>query len=494
MSHRAIQRLREERERQPLEKFTSDSDKIVDQNDDDEDEEDSNDEDDNEYVSNKHKATISAFAMVDDDDDDISDEGIDDGDTKAVGSKPSQKLSLVVPAALKSGVVDDDNDDNSGANNDEEDDLDALLEEYKIQDGELGGATGATASSGPKESAWYSILTQDIDIRDMDIDYVMRTSLMGSSEGNHLPRSVPRRGHRHGAVFGPPRDNWPRPPHFVGGGIGMTTYDDDDSRTHPVTPPLSSDGTRPGNGIVRSLPWPYNAMKQGDERCPTLDKWFKFTFSDNYKRDCQDFETIRASGDANALAMFVAHHPFVIEALLQMSAVLYQTSQSQEGLSLLKRALWVFECASLNSFLTVEGRIGLMDLDLTENRNFFDALFRLVRVSYVAGLTRASLAVSRFLLSLDPLRDPMNVLLAIDHFALLCNTDTCNNWVTRFVESQKVNRRVSRNSQIRAFLGSFFGEVSLCNVSSFCSTNDVMGLYNCATCRALYSKGLCYVP
>mmetsp|Transcript_8461 Transcript_8461/g.15309 ORF Transcript_8461/g.15309 Transcript_8461/m.15309 type:complete len:315 (-) Transcript_8461:83-1027(-) len=32
----------------------------------------------------------------------------------------------------------------------------------------------------------------------------------------------------------------------------------------------------------------------------------------------------------------------------------------------------------------------------------------------------------------------MNVLLAVDHFALLCNEDSCNHWLVDFVESKKV--------------------------------------------------------
>ena len=190
-----------------------------------------------------------------------------------------------------------------------------------------------------------------------------------------------------------------------------------------------------------TLPWPYAEMKQGDERCPPATHWFKFTQSDSYCRDLEDLETIKASGDANALAMFVAHHPFVVEALLQLSIVLYQTSQRQEGLSILKRSLWVFECAALNSFLKTEGRVGFLDYDLPENAPFFEALFRLMRVSAVAGLSRTALAASRFLLSLDPLRDPMNVLLAIDYFAMQSNTESCNEWFVDFVESDTVSAR-----------------------------------------------------
>ena len=134
-----------------------------------------------------------------------------------------------------------------------------------------------------------------------------------------------------------------------------------------------------------AIPWPYSETKPGDERCPEPNRWFLFTYSDSYWRDHEDFERVKASGDPNALALFIAHHPFIVEALLQLSTVLYQTNQSQEGLSLLKRALYTYECASLNTFLQVDERLGFMDYEQPVNKLFFAALFSLVRVSHIAG-------------------------------------------------------------------------------------------------------------
>ena len=60
----------------------------------------------------------------------------------------------------------------------------------------------------------------------------------------------------------------------------------------------------------------------------------------------------------------------------------------------------------------------LMDQGKEENAGFFSALFRLMRTSCMVGCVATSLAVSRYILSLDPLRDPMGVLLTLDYFAL----------------------------------------------------------------------------
>jgi hypothetical protein len=150
-----------------------------------------------------------------------------------------------------------------------------------------------------------------------------------------------------------------------------------------------------------------------------------------------DLETIVRSGDANALCMFVAHHPFIVQALFQLTTVLYQTNQKRHGMTTLKRALWVFDNAALKSFVGIDGN-AFMDYDVEENTPFFKTLLFLVRISYIAGFSRTSLALSRWILSLDPLRDPLNMLVCMDHFALAMNTDRGNDFVTSFVESKKV--------------------------------------------------------
>lgn len=59
-----------------------------------------------------------------------------------------------------------------------------------------------------------------------------------------------------------------------------------------------------------------------------------------------------------------------------------------------------------------------MDQSKEENDGYFSALFRLMRTSCMVGCVATSLAVGRYILSLDPLRDPMGVLLTLDYFAL----------------------------------------------------------------------------
>jgi hypothetical protein len=337
MSNRAIQRLRQERETElPPEQDTDDE------------------EDDRNAVGG---STAFAAMYHDDSDSDSSNEddseedGADGRAQKLTSGNETKEDSRQSAEKTATTLAESETEDA-----DQTEDLDTLLEEFKVQDKD----TDDVQAREEDKSSWFDVVTSRIETRDLDIDYVMRTSLLGSNEDSAARSN--RRG-RQTSVFGPPQNGWPRPPHYVGGGIGMASYDNES----------------------RPLPWPYSDMKEGDDRCPGLDRWFKFMYSDSYERDSEAYERIKASGDPNALALFIADHPFVVEPLLQLSSVLYQTNQSQEGLSLLKRALWVYECASLNSFLKVEGRVAFMDYDQSENGLFFAALFKLIRVSHVAG-------------------------------------------------------------------------------------------------------------
>jgi hypothetical protein len=340
MSHRAIQRLRAERE-QAL---------PVDDASDDEEEED----------HRPARKTTAFVAMMDSDSDDESSIEAEDDDDKSANHDIQQKQDVrsnITNKPVDDSEGDSKSDDQIPKDEHQGEDLDALLEEFKLQDKD---PDQDCETSEKPQASWYGIVTSNVDIRDLDVDYVMRTSLLGSSTGESAPR--PSRRGRQAFLFGPPREGWIRPPHYVGGGIGMSTYD--------ISP--------------RPLPWPYSQMKEG-EKSPELDRWFTFTHSDSYQRDCGAYERIKASGDPNALVLFVAHHPFVTEALLQLAAVLYQTNQSQEGLALLRRAVWVYECSSLSSLAKMDGRECFVDSHQPENSLFFLSLFRLIRVSYVQG-------------------------------------------------------------------------------------------------------------
>lgn len=308
-----------------------------------------------------HRTRLSARSRVfllDDDDDDDTDSS-DSGD----GSHASAEHQMVVEDASKEpggGHISKGQSkvavlDESIATEPEEEDLDAILSEFQAKDTQLERPIEEDHSSSRSP---YSVLLEGLDPRDLDIDLSMRTSLMGG------PTGAPRKNRQAQSVFGNPREGWPRPPHYVGGGIGMTSYD------RNPTP----------------LPWPYcDSSLVIDEEMRRTNQWYSFIHSDTYMRDLEDYRAIQSSGDINALVLFVAHHPFVAEALLQLSEVLYQTNHGQEGLSLLRRCLWVLECSTLLTFFRELDGSSHLDVDQPENVSFFESLFRLIRVSANAG-------------------------------------------------------------------------------------------------------------
>ena len=114
------------------------------------------------------------------------------------------------------------------------------------------------------------------------------------------------------------------------------------------------------NGEAVQIPWPYTRGSgdiaadetiTGDPSQQALSvvdpsRWYTFQQSDTYMRTISDYQQIQQSGDVNALLLFVAHHPYCTDALLQLGSVLRQTNHPHEAQQLLKRCLWVFECAA----------------------------------------------------------------------------------------------------------------------------------------------------
>ena len=216
MSHRAIERLRRERQGEILPVVGDDSD------------EDDSSEDD---APAKKKSNVFAAAMFDSDSDDDSEEDSDD-DSEEDSDEASDDESDGEESDVDVRTDKAYNSQKEEQTRDVED-LDAILQEYKLQDAEQEDVT--TTSDDDLAVMQYSIITSNMEIRDLDIEFVRRSLFGGADVGESGSSS--RRNHRNNNLFGNPSDNWPRPPHYVGGGIGFQAYSD------------SKESLR--------LPWPY---------------------------------------------------------------------------------------------------------------------------------------------------------------------------------------------------------------------------------------------
>lgn len=343
-------------------------------------EEEESDEDDSQQGNDEDvPATRSAFAFLPSDSESSSSEeesdNEQDDDTADVvtSSAPSTK------EASDSATIDPELE--SELEQHEEEDLDAILDEFKQQDEEKADCqSSALNDETMPSSSSFHLLMDDLDPRDLDVDWAMRNALSSADEGG---KANVKRSKSRTFLFGNPNNmdtRQIRPPNFVGGGIGMVSYDDQNAAGYGqyTIPEEYKDSTSPSD-------------------------WYRFMHADGYLRDLQDYNYIQQTGDINSLLLFVAHHPFVTNALLQLSNVLYETNQSQNGQSIVRRCLWVYEFAALIRFQNAPLRF--MDYSVHENKVFMEAIRKLIHVSSIAGLWRTCLALSRYLLAMDPLRD-----------------------------------------------------------------------------------------
>ena len=363
-------------------------------------------------------------------------------------------------SGLQQGGKDDADGDGNGGDNEE--DIDAILSEFQFV-AMCDGPARSLARDAPAASSGTAVLLSGIDPRDLDLDRSMGSMLGGGGGGAgvgrggnlglddaqdqqraQLVRNHPairgrnQRGMRPGIgrgathlrkfVFvGRPAEAWGRPPSHIGGGLGIDIL----AKSRPAD--------------SATIPWPYSTLggDGGTDVNPYRDaRWHSFLWSDSYAAQCADYEMVAGSGDANALAMFVADNPYHAEASLQLSSVLFHTNSREDAMELLKRVLWIYEFAAPASFLPGGGggslQPALMDQTKEENAGYFSALSRLMRTSCMVGCVGTSLAVARYILSLDPLRDPMGVLLTMDYFALASLEDEHARFVVDLVESETV--------------------------------------------------------
>lgn len=121
--------------------------------------------------------------------------------------------------------------------------------------------------------------------------------------------------------------------------------------------------------------------------------------------------------DPNIIGHFLHRYPFHIDALLQMSEVFQHHGQMDHAADCIKRCMYVLELAWADQFDVAKGS-SRMDINAEHNDGFFKALFLLTKQVGRRGCMRSAFETAKLLLSMDPQGDPMNVLLAIDYYAL----------------------------------------------------------------------------
>eukprot|EP00956_Cyclotella_meneghiniana_P003106 scaffold3800_cov77-Cyclotella_meneghiniana.AAC.2 len=385
MSSRAIRRLREEQEASLL------HDDVV----------DSDEEDDDQQ--NQHGGFLDMLEESE------SESESSDDDDEGEGAEAGE---LVVTPVLKSSKQ-------PPPPAQVEEDIDAILSSFHDKISPESDEQ-ATAAATPTVRSLLLSRSHGYDIQALDLDHAVRSLLGGGSAMAAEPQER-RAGNKGGRktvkryLFGRPKDAWGKPPSYVGGGLGCKE----------LTPQVLEEERHSWN-----VPWPYNL---DDSPTTPTQKWYTLTTSDTYQEQryaYQDLLRQRTTEDPNALAMFVADHPHFAETLLQLSMVLYHVNDRDKGQDLLARTMYIYETALLSSVLPKNNSDGTgvgevipdiyIDSQRQPNHGLFATLFRIMQTSGMAGCYPSALATGRFLLSLDPLRDPMGVLLILDYYALSC--------------------------------------------------------------------------
>ena len=251
-----------------------------------------------------------------------------------------------IDADTKEPDLKDEEDDGKDENEEEEEeDLDAILSEFQSTSVSAGNTAGPATSSitTTAANATAAFLT-NLDSRDLDLERSMGSLLGGGGGMGNLglnnaaaedDDNAPQLNRMHPAmrgrnqrgmrthvmggrssaptggrkfVFGKPGETCGRPPSYIGGGLGMDVKGAEEL------------------GRSQGLPWPYSTLDdESTIHGPNLyrsARWHSFTRSDSYAAQSAEYEHVAASGDVNALALFVADNPYHAEASLQLCSVL----------------------------------------------------------------------------------------------------------------------------------------------------------------------------
>eukprot|EP00300_Choanocystis_sp_HF-7_P017237 c19669_g1_i3.p1 GENE.c19669_g1_i3~~c19669_g1_i3.p1 ORF type:complete len:455 (+),score=91.50 c19669_g1_i3:894-2258(+) len=147
------------------------------------------------------------------------------------------------------------------------------------------------------------------------------------------------------------------------------------------------------------------------------NKWFCFEYNDEYVGVQALYHDCVESHDPNALVQLLSKCPCHLDTLLQLAQIARQTNDSDLAQELLEMALYAIESNLPASFSWSSGTCH-MSFEQDVNRSLFRALFNYIQCLGRRGANVSAFECCKLLLGLDPLNDPMNVLLIYDYYAL----------------------------------------------------------------------------
>ncbi|XP_058058996.1 ribosome quality control complex subunit TCF25 [Anopheles bellator] len=151
-----------------------------------------------------------------------------------------------------------------------------------------------------------------------------------------------------------------------------------------------------------------------------LDKnviYFAFEHSPAYRQLQQKFLDAVETMDSENIIRVIKQHPYHVDSLIQMSELCTMSEDHAMSSELIERALLALESSFHTMFSLTQGNCRL-DYRRQENRALFIVLFKHAQHLESRACSRTALEVAKLILSLDPVNDPLAMILIVDYYAI----------------------------------------------------------------------------
>ncbi|CAF1032501.1 unnamed protein product [Adineta ricciae] len=154
-----------------------------------------------------------------------------------------------------------------------------------------------------------------------------------------------------------------------------------------------------------------------NETAPNTGNYFQFEYDKDYQRIQIQFLDFVDQHDLQGIMDILRHYPYHIDSLIHLSDVSRMQDDTPTAVDLIERALYNFQQSFHPLFSITRGECRL-EYRVQENRSFFISLFKHIIYIGERGCSRTALEFCKVLLSLDPIDDPLAILLLFDYYAI----------------------------------------------------------------------------
>ncbi|XP_029732440.1 ribosome quality control complex subunit TCF25 [Aedes albopictus] len=145
--------------------------------------------------------------------------------------------------------------------------------------------------------------------------------------------------------------------------------------------------------------------------------YFAFEHNPSYRQIQQKFLNAVESMDSDNIIKIINQHPYHVDSLIQLSELCKMSEDHAMASDLIEHALFALESSFHTMFSLTQGNCRL-DYRRQENRALFVTLFKHSQYLESRACSRTALEVAKLILTLDPVSDPLAIILMIDFYAI----------------------------------------------------------------------------